>query len=221
MQPRRFELSVGTELVPGLIWARSDREGPWPTVLMGHGRGGYKGNVYNAASAFRLVVEHGLAVVELDAPGHGERRSPDLAADEMPPHPDPEQVVPEWRACIDLLVADGVIEPSAIGYWGFSMGAGMGIALLAAEPRIRCAVLGLMHDHYYPRIIADAAAISCPVTFSIHWDDVRVPRDQACALFGAIGAADKRLHAYPGDHTDWSDEEVATAEAFIASRLRF
>jgi hypothetical protein len=99
------------------------------------------------------------------------------------------------------------------------MGAAIGIALLAAESRIRCAAIGLMHTRCYERIIADAAQIACPLLFSLHWDDSRVPRHEAFDLFDTIGSPDKRLHAHPGDHGDFSGEEIAAAEGFLATHL--
>jgi hypothetical protein len=55
-----------------------------------------------------------------------------------------------------------VTDTGALGYFGLSMGTEMGIAFPAAEPRVRCAVLGLMHTHYYEEIVADAGRIRCP-----------------------------------------------------------
>lgn len=213
------EFSAGGERVPGLVWTPSHQEAPLPAVLIGHGRGGDKRLGYLEPLARRMVREYGWITVALDAPGHGERRDPGAAPDAIPPKPDPDQVRAEWQACVDVLVSDGVIDEGALGYWGISMGTGMGIALLAAEPRIRCAALGLMHTRYYERILADAARITCPLFFSLHWDDSRVPRQEAFELFDTFGSTDKRLHAYPGDHADFTDEEMVASRRFLASRL--
>ncbi|HEX6447204.1 MAG TPA: dienelactone hydrolase family protein [Streptosporangiales bacterium] len=213
------EFSVAGERVPGLVWTPARCETPLPAVLIGHGRGMDKRLGYVEAVARQLVREYGWVAVALDAPGHGERRDPGTGPGEIPPKPDPDQVRREWQACVDVLVGERVIDPGALGYWGISMGTGMGIALLADEPRIRCAALGLMHTRYYERILADAARVSCPLLFSLHWDDSRVPRNEAFDLFDAFGSADKRLHAYPGDHADFTDEEMTAYERFLAAHL--
>jgi dienelactone hydrolase len=214
-----LEFSLGCERIPGLVWTPAQREGPLPTVLIGHGRGMDKRRGYVEAVARRMVRELGWVTVALDAPGHGERRDPAAGPDEIPPKPDPDQMRTEWQACVDVLARERVVDVGALGYWGISMGAGMGIALLAEEPRIRCAALGLMHTRYYERILADAARITCPLLFSLHWDDSRVPRQEAFDLFDTFGSADKRLHAYPGDHSDFTDEEMAALQRFLADRL--
>lgn len=214
---RHFDLECGGERVPGLIWTPAFGGAQRPVALMGHGRGSSK--QFMQPVARRLASQHGLTVIAIDAPGHGERRQPgdDLTA--PPPKPDPGQAAREWRTCIGQLARDDVIDTDRLGYWGFSMGAAIGIALLAAEPRINCAALGLMHTHYYPAILADAARITCPLLFSLHWTDNRVPRHEALELFDAFASPDKRMHAYPGDHTDFPDEEIAAAETFLATRL--
>jgi dienelactone hydrolase len=213
------EFSVGRERVPGLVWTPEQRETPLPAVLIGHGRGMDKRLGYVEAVGRRIVREQGWVAVALDAPGHGERRDPGADPDAIPPKPDPDQVRAEWQGCVDVLAREGVIDVAALGYWGVSMGTGMGIALLADEPRIRCAALGLMHTRYYDRILADAARISCPLFFSVHWDDSRVPRNEAFDLFDAFGSTDKRLHAYPGDHSDFTDEEMSASLRFLAAHL--
>lgn len=213
------EFAVAGERVPGLVWTPAQQRGPLPTVLIGHGRGTDKRLGYVEALARRMVREQGWVTVALDAPGHGERRPPGTGPEEIPPKPDPRQVRAEWQACVDVLARERVIDLGALGYWGMSMGAGMGIALLADEPRIRCAALGLMHTHYYERILADAARIICPLFFSLHWDDSRVPRQEAFDLFDAFGSADKRLHAYPGGHSDFTDEEITASLRFLADHL--
>ena len=95
----------------------------------------------------------------------------------------------------------------------------MGIALLASEPRICCLAIGLVHTRYYPTILGDAARVTCPLLFRLHWDDTRVPRREALELFDALASTDKRPHAHPGDHGDFPGEEIAAAEAFLATRL--
>jgi dienelactone hydrolase len=214
----RFELFIDGEPVPGLLWTAPGNAGTRPAVLMGHGRGGNKRDRYMTRVAQRLVRRRGWTAVALDAPEHGERRPPGADLTESPPRPDPDQVIREWRACMEFLEDRQLTDRDVLGYWGLSMGSAMGIPFLAADPRVRCAVLGLMHPRS-ERVRADAARISCPVLFIVNWDDTRVPRAEAFELFDAIGAADKRLHAQPGEHGNVPEEEFAAAEEFFARYL--
>jgi hypothetical protein len=73
----------------------------------------------------------------------------------------------------------------------------MGIHLVAAEPRITAAVLGLIRSD---GLTGTAARITIPVEFVLQWDDEGNPRDSVMRLFDALGSAEKTLHANPGSH---------------------
>jgi fermentation-respiration switch protein FrsA (DUF1100 family) len=97
-----------------------------------------------------------------------------------------------------------------------SLGSAIGVPLVAAEPRITAAVLGLMGHE----TLAEAAArVSVPVEFLLQWDDELVPCDSGLALFDAIGSAEKTLHANPGGHMDVPMFEVDSSERFFARHL--
>jgi dienelactone hydrolase len=131
-------------------------------------------------------------------------------------------MVADWRAALDALLAQGGPALGPVGYWGLSMGTIFGLPLVAAEPRIRAAVLGLMGavGPSAGRLERDAARVLCPVLFLMQWDDELAPRESALALFGALGARDKRLHAHPGPHTAVPAEEFLASQEFLARRLR-
>lgn len=211
----RFEVTAGGERVPGLLWRPQGDSKPGPTVLMGHGRTSHKGDLQRMA--LRLAGR-GWNAVAIDAPGHGERRRRS-SGDEWP-RPDFDQVIGDWQAAVRLLREEAGVDTASLSYWGLSMGASLGISLIASEPRIKAAVLGLMHSNWPSppgtRIRADAAKLACPVLFLVNWDDRRAPRSQVFELFDLIGSTDKRLLAYPGDHGQLPDEAFTACEEFLA-----
>ena len=96
------------------------------------------------------------------------------------------------------------------------MGCGLGVPFVAAEPRVRAAVLGLGGA----LVSADAAAqITVPVEFLVQWDDERVPRDQSLAMFDALGSAEKTLHANPGKHGEIPAFELDSTLRFFGRHL--
>jgi fermentation-respiration switch protein FrsA (DUF1100 family) len=221
--------------VPGVVWAAEGAAGPRPLVLLGHGGGHHKTAPPLAARARRYVTRCGFAVAAIDAPGWGGRPVP---AAYKPYNAEVEELsaagkplgdafarrgviaaalaVPEWRAAIDALGRLDWIGPGPVGYWGVSLGTAIGLPLVAAEPRISAAVLGLMGHETLAR---EAAGITAPVEFELQWDDEIVPRDSALALFDAIGSADKTLHANPGGHGEVPPFEVDSSERFFSRHL--
>jgi dienelactone hydrolase len=224
--------------IPGAVWAPADAAGPRPLVLLGHGGGGHKTAPQIAARARRLVTGLGYAVAAIDAPGWGGRPVP---ADYEPFNAEIEELtaagkplgdafarrgvvaaalaIPEWQATIDALTGldwIGAGEAVPVGYWGLSLGSALGVPLVAAEPRIKAAVLGLMG---HETLAAAAARITVPVEFVLQWDDEIVPRASALALFDALGSAEKTMHANPGGHMDVPMFEVESSERFFARHL--
>lgn len=223
--------------VPGAVWAPADATGPRPLVLLGHGGGAHKTHPSIAGRARRLVLDGGYAVAAIDAHGFAGRPVP---AEYEPLNAEIEElratggplgdafarravvasayVVPEWRATLDALAGlDWIGAVGAVGYWGLSLGTALGLPLVAAEPRITAAVLGLMGDWKLGDI---AARVTIPVQFHLQWDDEFVPRADGLALFGALGSAEKTLHANPGRHNDTPGFEAESGQRFLARHLR-
>ncbi|WP_327087391.1 alpha/beta hydrolase [Nonomuraea sp. NBC_01738] len=233
---RHFTLGA----VSGVLWAPGRDLGDVPLVLLGHGGGQDKLAPGVVGRALRFVADCGFAVVAIDAPGHGgrERTEEDerliaaLRERVVAGLPAEEQVnrfhtalaaraVPEWRATLDAVRGEaGVGGP--VGYWGLSMGCAIGVPLVAAEPRIAAAVLGLAGSQPpsgEENLAAIAARISVPVEFLLQWDDSMVPRDSALALFEALGSREKTLHANPGGHMEVPAHELDSAERFFTRHL--
>ncbi|HUP87433.1 MAG TPA: hypothetical protein VM143_17410 [Acidimicrobiales bacterium] len=80
---RRFDLKVDTDVVPGILWEPTDDLAagtPRPTILIGHGGTQHK-RVDGVLSFARRFVRHlGVSVAALDAPGHGDRVTPEMKA---------------------------------------------------------------------------------------------------------------------------------------------
>ncbi len=224
--------------ITGALWtpaAAADAGGSRPLVLLGHGGGQHKKAPGLIARAYRYVTGLGFAVAAVDAPGHGDRRAPEheplvaairerVAAGEPPgPHLTryhsvlAAQAVPEWVAVLDALQRLGQVGPDGpVGFSGLSMGTGLGVPFVAAEPRIAAAVFGLAaHD-----TLAEAATrITIPVQFLLQWDDEFVPRDSGLALFDAFSSREKTLHANPGRHGEVPAHELESSERFFARHL--
>jgi dienelactone hydrolase len=230
VRQRRFDIQRDERTVPGLLWTPPGADGPRPLVLIGHGASGSKTEDYVVALGQRLVRHLGYAAAAIDGPVHGHRRQPDGA----PAAPFLEfglmwandvgmtdAMVADWQATIDALEAEPDIGAGPVGYWGLSMGTILGLPVVAAEPRIAVAVLGLMGltGPTKRRLATDARAVRCPVLFLMQWDDELFPREKVIDLFGALGSPDKRLHAHPGTHGEVPLEEFEASERFLALHL--
>ncbi|MFI6559309.1 alpha/beta hydrolase family protein [Streptomyces sp. NPDC050534] len=223
--------------VAGVLWSPAAGSDRAPLVLMGHGGGTHKKWPAMVGRAERLVHDGGFHVAVIDAPGHGGRpRTPydeqeiaalfEARAAGEPEGPIvvrynaqlAERAVPEWLATLDALQelpeigADG-----PVGYYGLNMGTAIGVPLVAAEPRITAAVLGL----HWPDALAETAKrITIPVEFDLQWDDEHIPRESGLALFDAFASTEKSLHVNAGSHKELPRFEADSAVRFFARHLR-
>lgn len=224
---RRFDMTVDGAVVPGIMWTAAENPGPAPVILIGHGATQHK-RVANVLSlARRFVGDLGYTAVAVDAPDHGDRVV-DIAASNarraqlarrIAAGPGEGSVmnlsaddtrrwvenigrnVREWRAVIDMLESDDLVRDGRVGYWGFSMGTMIGLPLLASEPRVRAAVLGLAGLSAEPGPLEEAARrTTAPVLFVFQWNDELVTREAGLRLFDALGSVDKAMHIHPGGH---------------------
>lgn len=222
--------------VPGVLWTPQDAAGPRPLVLLGHGGGQHKKAPGVVFRAHRFVTELGFAAVAVDVPNHGDRtdeRYDRLAAENQARVAAGEelssviagfqelvarQTVPEWQAVLDAVQELDHVGTGPVGYWGVSLGCGLGVPFVAAEPRVRAAVLGL--GGAFGDAADVARRISVPVEFLVQWDDERVPRERSLALFDALGSGEKTLHANPGLHADrLPDYELESSVRFFGRHL--
>ena len=236
---RRFDLKVGQDVVPGIMWTPEEASGGRPLVLIGHGGTQHK-RTANVLSLARRFVRHlGYAVVAIDAPGHGDRLSPEerrLSREERRGRilgASPEErrrrlgrttgAVEEWRATLDAVHGLNVVGRGPVGYWGVSMGTAIGLPFVASEPRVSCAVLGLAGLRAdrpgADAFAAAAASLTIPLLFMLQSDDEVVPRDAGIALFDAFGSTEKTMHLSPGPHVGIPLYERDYYETFFARHL--
>lgn len=221
--------------LPGVLWTPQGAVGTRPLIALGHGGGQHKKVPNLVDRARRFVAECGFAVVAVDAPSHGDRPDHEEftriateyearlgTGEELAPLIAAFQalvvrrIVPEWRAVLDAVQKLGHVGTGPVGYWGLSLGCVIGVPLIAAEPRVRAAVLGLGGAE----VSAEAAArVTVPVEFLMQWDDERVPRPQGLALFDAFASTEKTLHANPGKHGEVPAFERDSTLRFFARHL--
>ncbi len=239
---RRFELEVDGERVPGILWHPTAAKGPRPLLLQGHGGTQHK-RVQNVLGlARRMVRHHGYAVAAIDAPGHGDRMRPaDVEAnrarlragggvprlsamsDEQRKQmaKRSQQAVGEWKATLDALQrVEHVGDAGPVGYWGVSMGTSTGVPLLASEPRIRCAILGLFGVRPgADEFVRAAKRIEIPLLFMFQLNDELMTPQSGLALFDAFGSKVKSMHINPGPHVGIPVFERDYYETFYVRHL--
>jgi dienelactone hydrolase len=236
---RRFDLEVSGEVVPGLLWTPAGADGPRPLVLFGHGGTQHKRTEGILALARSLVRHRRYAAMALDAPRHGERMKPEDAEryrsmlrefkGRLPALTDEQlraaratvpQAVAEWRAALDAVEQLPEVGSGNVGYWGLSMGCGIGVPLVAREPRIKAAVLGLgalrSGDDELART---AGAVRIPLQFIFQLDDELMTPEGGLALFAAFGSEIKTMHINPGPHVAVPAFQRDAAELFFARHL--
>jgi dienelactone hydrolase len=214
---RRFDVKCDDRVVPGIVWTPEGASGTRPLLLLGHGGSGHKRMDYVLSLARRFVRHQGYAVAAIDGPNHGDRAG-GVDASTWWTSQVMESMVADWKATRAALAELPDVGDGPLGYWGLSMGTLFGVPFVAAEPKVRAAVLGLMGtagDRYR----ATAGNITCPVLFLQQLDDELIDREGCLDLFLAIGSTDKRLHANPGLHQAVPAEEMEHSETFLAKHL--
>jgi dienelactone hydrolase len=232
IRERGFAVERKAQTIPGVLWYPSEHSGPQPLVLMGHGGGGHKRNERMVMLGRMFAADYGWCAAAIDGPVHGGRGSVTDASDptyrQMWQRPDIVQdMIDDWKATLDALSGLGEIDEARVGYWGVSMGTMFGLPYVASDARVRAAVLGKAGmsgssvrrsgiDTYFKSY---APKITIPVLFVMQWDDERFERQGQLELFDQLGAQDKRLHAYPGQHVDNGPESFEVEAAFLKRYL--
>lgn len=225
---REFMLARGERRVSGVLWTPQRPVPGRPLVLFGHGASGDRHQTPIPYVARKLVVESGFSAFAIDGPVHGRRKVGDGArgafAVEWRRDGCVDDMLGDWRAALDAVQRLDDVGSGPVGYWGLSMGTIFGAPLVAAESRIRVAVLGLMGivgptETYRQQLCAAADAIACPVLFLMQLHDELFTREQYLALFDRMVSDDKRIHANPGLHPEVPVEELDYSADFLARYL--
>lgn len=246
VERHRFELPSPDGVVPGYLWTPRDGSGRRPLVLLGHGATLSKDARLIGALSNRIVTELGFVAAAIDFPYHGERRpEAERAVPAIQVRSDmglvawrqrntsaSAQAVADLRAALDFACARGDVNPDLVGYVGLSMGTRFGVPFVAAEPRVKAAVLGLFgwsatiaqpgEEGLAERSEAFASAaraVRAPALFLLQWDDETFPRQDGLALYDLLGSREKSLHANPGGHTALPRTAAADIIRFLARHL--
>jgi dienelactone hydrolase len=227
---RRFQVESEGRRVPAVAWMPEPSRGPRPLVLVGHGGSGHKTSQLVLDAAMPLVRDHGFVVAAIDGPVHGERRASfDAGAavrDEFralwAAGGSVEPMIADWRATLDHLCRMPEVDAEAVGWYGISMGTAYGLPFVAAEPRIRAAVLGMWGTSRVnsQRLVEDARRVTIPVLFQQKKDDEFFTPEGQVEVYEALASRDKRLAVYDGGHTDPAGAQLADLVAFLAQRLQ-
>ena len=221
----RLRLEGAGEAVPARLWLPRGEEAR-PLVLIQHPGMSGKDDAIVAGPARDWARAHGWACLALDAPGHGERAS----ADPLAALRDPERAAAladrfaaEARAVVDAVAERYAVDAARLGYYGYSLGAMLGVAVVAGDGRYRAAVLAaagegpLSGPATGPGSRLPALA-SVAVRLIAKEGDELIAREATDALFAGL-PGEKDLLTLPGGHFAIGDDVTRAAEAWLAARL--
>lgn len=227
---QRLQIERNGRRVPALAWLPKGRRGRCPLVLVGHGGSGHKRSALVLDAAMPLVRDHGFVVAAIDGPVHGERRAVFDVGERVrdafralwAEGGSVEPMVADWRAALDHLCRMPEVDTGAIGWYGISMGTAYGLPFVAAEPRIRAAVLGMWGTSRVnsARLLEDARQVRIPVLFQQKRNDEFFTPEGQQAIYDALASRDKRLAVYDGGHTDPTGEQLQDLVGFLVARLQ-
>ena len=213
--------------VPALVLTPEDAGGERPVVLLGHGVADSKDDLKMLAIARWLVRRERWAVVLIDGPVHGERRSgegADVSQEGRAALGKPEtyeEMTDDWRRTLDACGDLPDVGNQRAAYLGFSMGTLLGVPMMGADPRIRCAVfaIGGTIGERQPNLLTRAAEqIERPVLLINQSEDASFSREAAFRLYDAMSGP-KRIFFYPGGHSAVPREAMERAREFLRSHL--
>ena len=214
--------------VTGAIWLSNSQSKKISLVLCGHGASGDRYQEPIPYLARQLGSLDDTAILSIDGPVHGLRMiapgGREAFFKEMQNPNFIDHMVRDWTIAYETVVSEYDFKPEKLGYFGLSMGTMFGIPLLASNLNFDTAVIGLCGSSgaaslIGTRLLEDAAKISHPTFFIMQLEDELFDREGYLALFDALGAEDKRLHANPGLHPEVPTEEIDFSIDFLNQHL--
>jgi dienelactone hydrolase len=222
-------LTVHGRRVPLAWWMPADQPGSCPLVLVGHGGSGHKTSSL-VLDIVKRMLPAGVAVAAIDGPVHGERREVfvdgPVVRDEFRElwsrGGDVDAMVEDWQAALDYLCQNPRMDQRRVAWYGISMGTAYGLPVVAAEPRIQSAVLGMWGTCRTPsdRLIADAHRITVPVLFQVKREDAIFTAAGQRDLYDHLASSRKEFVAYDGGHVDPVGEQLDDIARFLLAHLR-
>ncbi len=207
---------------PGRLWLPDGEDEALPLVLVQHPGMSSKDDAIVAGPARAWATTHRWACLGLDAPGHGERAVPDPFGALR----DPEQAAAmaaqfagEVAAAVDALAERYAVDTGRLGYYGYSLGAMLGVPAVAGDGRFRAAVFAA----------AGTGPLSGPTEGLAGLEDVAVrviakERDEVVSpdatmeLYAGL-PGEKDLVTLPGGHFAIGDDVVGAAEEWLVAKL--
>lgn len=198
-------------------------------MLVGHGGSGHKTSALVLDIVKRLLPA-GIAVAAIDGPVHGQRREVfvdgPVVRDEFrelwSQGGNVNAMVEDWQAALNHLCLIADIDQRRVAWYGISMGTAYGVPVVAADPRIQSAVLGMWGTCRAPndRLIADAHRITVPVLFQVKRDDAIFTAAGQRDLYDRIASSSKEFVEYDGGHVDPAGEQLDDIARFLQVQLR-
>jgi hypothetical protein len=211
---RYFDFVVRNEtgVIPATFWnALPSLGAPPPITLVQHGGPLHKRHEQSDRLAESLVQRTGGAVLLIDGPIHGQRRTEHLEPQQMlstfqrywREDAGIDGMVSDWSTALDAVLDQGWADPDRVAWLGVSMGTAYGIPVCAADDRIKAAALGMWGVDWGQgaRLLDAARRMKTPALFQIKDQDQFFSTEGQRELFDALGSADKCLCSFPGEHS--------------------
>ncbi len=231
-----FELTSRGDRVPGHVWLPPQGAGPFPTVLLQHGLTGSKDADYIGFAAAPWV-RAGAAVVSIDFPLHGARKSVKLQelalnglgfggaatpAGRDLVHQLVRQAVTDLTRTVDAMAHFPELDGERLAFAGISLGAILGTTWCALDPRPRAVALALAGGGFGGPALDPAARVARiaprPLLF-VNMRGDRTVRPAATETLYAAAAEPKQIHWFDGDHKDLSGRGFKLMWRVLAQHL--
>jgi predicted esterase len=221
--------------IPTLVFLPEERGDRLPFVLMGHGAHLGKDDPIMQLLC-RALTRVPAAVAVMDAPGHGERRTPGLTDEEFETDVyrrigDPavhEKLRAEWPlvAAATREAAPAVTGP--VAYAGFSMGSIFGLSIVGDLPEVESALFvvgGYVTDERpHSSSVNALIAAGLPRLAGRNVMMVNMTADESFPINRAVEVLESipgrpSMHVYVGGHRDLPPESMSQMLRFLRRAL--